>query len=261
MQAAKYVSSGRNALTEEDLLDEINTHSTATIPNEATLELEGFPGDDEIRLTSLAGKKMLVVCETAALCLTDEICDVAKLRKIARITASNKIYSEILSGEDGNLIVVRCVVDIPEVLVYQWLKIVFSFSPSAVTLLGSVRHASLVTRRTDGATLKYIASSCSSASGDLSSLKRITALEPGNIVTGALAATMSYCEVRNIDAVAILCARGAALSVEDARSYELAIPYLEKCLEIDAIPHPPKASYVASMKSDAFLSMTENIYT
>jgi hypothetical protein len=253
MQTAKYISSGRNALADEDLLDEgavgNNPFPHRTIDTE--LKLEG---------NSVSSSSVVIFSDKAAAAICVAAITAAQSTKIAEIRSLKIVYSEVYADETSGCVFIKNKESIPESLVYQWLQLVLSFVPKTVVILGGIRRNFLVTKCSSNS-LKYLATSSGNAKA-LSLPKEIVAFEPGNIVTGDTAAILSHCEVRGIEAVAVLAVRDAALTVSAMRTFEKLIPFLGS--QIGSVPliieKPSTATYSELVKHDSFLSTTENIY-
>mmetsp|Transcript_19393 Transcript_19393/g.18740 ORF Transcript_19393/g.18740 Transcript_19393/m.18740 type:complete len:261 (+) Transcript_19393:111-893(+) len=217
------------------------------------------------------GRTIMVFCDEASMLVTNAISDGTLL--LAEIVG-NFSYSKIYQDDQENILI-QITSPIPEKLLFQWNKIVYGFNPAAVfattfssqilstCVEGDIRY--LVT--TDLLTALKTTGHRGNHSFQnnievINALMKFRSLESGNVMTGMIAAIMSFYEVRKIPACSIICSRRAAISFNALRSFESCLPLLYASLRSkDVMNRPATEVHKKILTKDPFATRTENIYT
>lgn len=257
--ATKYIADSRNAY----FLDS---------DNGAPSQLS----DNLLQIIFKADKKELPISCLILLCddvsvIVANIVDRQRL-PIAQICGKT-LYSNIYDDDLGNVIV-ETVSAVPEHLLLQWMKLLHSFNPSSVLAMSS---SSLILSSSSKGSLRSLVTSdiscllrnetketgIKNAAAVVDGLKKIELLAPGIVVTGMLAAIMSFCEGRSISAVCIICCRRSAISFSALRSFESVLPLIHGMAggSSPTIENVATASYKSFIMKCSFAATTENLYT
>jgi hypothetical protein len=218
-----------------------------------------------------AGRTVMVFCDEASLLVTNAINDGTLL--LAEIVG-NCSYSKIYQDDQENILIL-ITSSIPEKLLLQWNRIVFEFNPAAV--FATTFSSQILTTCVEG-DIRYLVTTdlltalkttgnrgnCSFHNDNsvISALKKFRSLEAGNVMTGMIAAILSFYEARMIPACSIICSRRAAISFNALRSFESCLPLLYASLRSkDVMSRPATELHKKILSKDPFATRTENIYT
>lgn len=181
-------------------------------------------------------------------------------------------YSKLYYEED--ILFIQIITPIPESALLQLLEIIVKFEPllvCAVTLSSQIIEncyegdlRSLVTTDLYSCIKSKIIPENLLYLKDfkiLNCISKIEYLNVGIVITGLIAAMMSYFELRSIPAISIICSRKAAISVNVLKSYEKVLPILSGILNISLVNKATTEQYKLLVSRDPFANTTENIYT
>lgn len=264
ISASGYVAESRNVFHEN-----LRIGSTTDIIEE---ELQLITSEGEVLQPV---KSVVIFCdETSAI-----VGNVIDRRKSPSAQIVGKcLYSKLYQDEFGNL-TIDVVAHMPEIVLFQWMKIINSFSPTFVLAMSS--SSQILSSSAEGSLRLLVTSDITSVlkfkrdggylnfknnSEVLNALVSFEMLSIGNVITGLVAVIMSYFESRSIPAVAIICSKRAAITFNALRSFEAALPILHATLGENGENHASLSkvsnqSYVEFVKKDPFALMTENLYT
>ena len=174
-------------------------------------------------------------------------------------------YFSIYCSEDKKRIIITQDFPLPEELFYQTCSIITSFYTQLLVLFDGYNLSNI---RPDIHTqnesyLRILQTTCfknNKLEMSPSSIG-IKTLETGAVVTGLSAALLSYCEIRNMDALTCFALRDAAYTIISAKSFESIWPLLRIYVNDSLLQLPSNMDYVIALKKDPFLISTENLYT
>lgn len=187
-----------------------------------------------------------------------------RLQKIGSIQSQEIVYSQFYYQENTKLLLLAFEKEIPIESVYSWLKAIMTFNPKFIITIGSMNVSNFIGEREyEGGTLRKIETAKHSEEWKKigGSLGIIRSLETGNVVTGKVASILSFCEARGIASAALLTITSASLSFNAVKVFEQAWPIFRLLSESgDVVRKPTIQEYNAAIKSNPFLSITENMY-
>ena len=221
-------------------------------------------------LSSSTTKKMVVLTNDSSIAnpCGEALEQHFSLTKVGSITIGSIVVSEIFSGVD-NLVLIRSVTRVPEGRCMEYMRRVLTLlSPSCVIVLDSVTAYSYVGTPGAAESLQFVTSSNVELSV-AENIKGSRRLPVGNVLTGATAATLNYCEPRVLSCYALLVLREASYTPQAASVLaQGALPFISTVMSrqggdqaVRAIPQPDQRSLVERAKRDAFMMATANIYT
>lgn len=213
---------------------------------------------------------LILLCDDVSVIVSNVIDQ--KRPPIAQIYGKT-VYSNLYEDDFGNVIV-KTVSTVPEHLLLQWMNILHSFNPSSVLAMSS--STQILPSSSEGSLRSLITSDIScllrkesvvttikNVEAVLDGLRKVELLPQGIVVTGMLAAIMSFCEVRSISAICIICSRRSAISFGALRSFETALPLIHAMAggSSPTIESVATAAYKSFITKCSFAATTENLYT
>lgn len=232
--------------------DDEELTSSPYVPKQFTLRLEC-----DVSVVEAA----IIGVDLSSIAFRSAMIESFSLKSVGRLDdASQNLCNTLWYNESSKLLFVAYERTVDAEDVSAWLTAVMALNPKVVLGLGSMSISQYFGEREAEYILRKIetSSALSSVWTRFTGSLNVRNLEPGNVVTGLSAGLVTYCEARGIPSIVFLTITSASISLGSLRVLEKVYPILQ--LFAGELRKPTNKEYSDALKTNTFLSTTENMY-